>query len=253
MTIRPILTVLAGSRAYGLEREDSDWDHHSVFVTPTADLLKLGPTPKDTHWAEGVERDTQSWEVGHFLYLATKCNPTVLETFVAPEVVIDSLIDPTHYYWAKRTGKELRSLFPYVLSRKRVLDAFCGYAHNQRAKLFKKPDDPTADKPGPRVWKFAAQYLRVLMTGERLLSTGELVVDMRQYGDKYLSRYDIRDAHALLREVRDGRRTIGRVIDLAAALEGQLKMACEGSQIADEPDLDAVNGFLLRVRKDHWW
>ena len=255
----PILTTLAGSRAYHMECDDSDWDYHHVFITPTVELLKLGPTHKQTLWKENVMGDdTQGWELGHFLHLATKCNPTILETFVAPSMKEKYLFKvlPNNrtfqYIGMVNTNSlnpeatELRALFPFVLSRKRVFDAFRGYAHNQRAKLFKKPDDPTSDQPSERVWKFATQYLRVLLIGERLLRTGEMVIDMREYKPRMTPGYDY------LRYVRDGQRTIGDVIDSAKRTESILERAYESSQIPKEPDLDKVNEYLIRMRRRYW-
>ena len=230
-----VLKVLTGSRAYGLEREGSDWDYHTVHVTPTSDLLKIGPVPKGHTWDESKAEDTQSWEIGHFLHLATKCNPTILETFVAPV-----------HFATRPWGSMIRDLFPYVLNRKRVLDAFLGYAHNQRTKLFKKPDDPTKDQPSDRTWKFATQYLRVLMTGERLLLTGDLVVDMNTYG---IAGSTIK----FLCGVRDGDFSLGEVVDQAATLEVRIKRAYETSKaVPESPDLDRVNEFLLEVRRASW-
>ncbi len=230
-----MLKTLTGSRAYGLETEDSDWDFHAVFVTPTSELLSLGQKPAESVWREGGEDgwDFQSWELGRFLHLAVKCNPTVLETFVAPP------------YFATLDGWALRALFPRVLSRKRVFDAYRGYAHNQRAKLFNKPDDPTAAQPGERAWKFAAQYLRILMQGERLLQTGELVLDMFKYGV-------FGSAKSLLLRVKNGRLSMGYVIDSAVELEKRLEDAYDNSEIQEEADLGAVNEFLLRIRKGAW-
>ncbi len=236
-----VLKVLAGSRAYGLEVEGSDWDYHGVFVTPTSELLSVGPRPRESVWKEGDE-DFQSWEIGRFLHLATKCNPTVLETFVAP---VRSVSIPI--------GHELRELFPHVLNRKRVYDAFLGYAHNQRVKLFGKPDDPTAAQPSDRAWKFATQYLRVLIQGERLLWTGELVLDMRDPGYDTDAVTLVRSpTQRLLMEVKAGAHTMGGVIDAAARLEKDLEVAYEASQMQTEPDLGAVNEFLLKVRKERW-
>ncbi len=232
-----ILKTLAGVRAYGLETEGSDWDFHAVFVTPTSALLSLGQRPAESVWKEGGAggEDLQSWELGRFLYLAVKNNPTVLETFVAPIEVMHTT----------KLGRELRELFPHVLSRKRVFDAYRGYAHNQRAKLFSKPDDPTAAQPGDRAWKFAAQYLRILMQGERLLRTGGLALDMNMYGPA-------RAARNFLLDVKHGKHSMGYVIDRAAVLEEMLKVAYDDSEIPEKADLGAVNEFLLRIRKGAW-
>ena len=227
-----ILTVLTGSRAYGLETKDSDFDYHGVFVTPTRELLSIGSKPKQTRtWSESEEQDSVAWEVGHFLNLAIHCNPTVLETFVAP------------IEYATPYGHQLRELFPLVLTRKRVYDAFLGYAHNQQKKMFGKPDNPAEAQPSLRAWKFAVQYLRVLMQGERLLRTGELVLNMDIYG---------RGVREYLMNIKQGEYTMGHVVDQADRYKKRLELAYTESKVREEPDFKAVNNFLLEVRKEVW-
>jgi len=228
--VNMILKVLTGSRAYKLETPESDFDFHGVYVTPTSELLAIGKKPKESIWKEGDE-DFQSWELGHFLDLAVHCNPTVLETFVAP------------VEYAAPYGHELRTLFPYVLTRKRVYDAFLGYSHNQQKKMFNKPDNPAENQPSPRAWKFAVQYLRILLQGERLLRTGEFVLDMTEYTD---------DARSLLMDIKRGEFSMGFVIDLADEFKKRLELAFADSSVREAPNLDAVNMFLLDVRREVW-
>ena len=241
-----ILTVLTGSRAYGLETKDSDFDYHGVFVTPTRELLSIGSKPKQTRtWSESEEQDSVAWEVGHFLNLAIHCNPTVLETFVAP------------IEYATPYGHQLRELFPLVLTRKRVYDAFLGYAHNQQKKMFGKPDNPAEAQPSLRAWKFAVQYLRVLMQGERLLRTGKLVLNMHDpgYGFKSAGRGYLKVAgpwSTVLQQIKTGRYSMGFIIDLADEFKKRLELAYTESKVREEPDFKAVNNFLLEVRKEVW-
>ena len=225
-----ILKVLTGSRAYGLETPESDFDYHGVYVTPTSQLLAIGPKPKESIWKEGDE-DFQSWEIGHFLDLAVHCNPTVLETFVAP------------VEYATPYGYQLRVLFESVLTRKRVYDAFLGYSHNQQKKMFNKPDNPLEDQPSPRAWKFAVQYLRVLLQGERLLRTGEFVLSMTDYTD---------NARSLLMGIKRGEFSMGFIIDLADEFKKRLELAFVESTVRTEPDFEVINQFLLEVRKETW-
>src|SRR5258708_8666676 len=107
-----ILNVLVGSRAHGLNTDSSDYDYRGVFVTPTSELLKLGKRPDQTSWIEDKIDDTK-WEVGKFLFLATKCNPTILEVFKAPTVENANL---DQLGW----GMELRELFDSVWSSQYV-------------------------------------------------------------------------------------------------------------------------------------
>ncbi len=238
MTNKMILKTVAGSRAYGLETPESDWDYHAVFVTPTVDILALGANPKGRAWDESKEVDMQTWEIGKFLSLATKCNPTILETFVAP-------IDTLSPY-----GKGLRKLLPFVLSKRYVRAAYLGYAHNQRAKLFNKPDDPTEAQPSERTWKFATQYLRVLIQGERLLRTSELVLDMSKYDELRLGH--VIPVREYLLDVKAGNHSMGDIIDEATWLERRLESAYDNTQLPNVADLERVNEFLIQVRKDFW-
>ena len=96
--MKQILKTIVGSQAHGLATKDSDFDYRGIFVVSTSEFMKLGGTMKTTSWIEGHDDDT-SWEVGHFLNMAIHCNPTVLETFLAP-------IDESDFW-----GDELRKLF----------------------------------------------------------------------------------------------------------------------------------------------
>ena len=100
-----ILKVLVGSRAYGLERGDSDYDSVCILLVPTRSLLavKRDDVRSIARHTEHGDQDTVYYELGHFLYLATKCNPTVLQVFKAP------VLDKTD------VGDAVLSLFPHVL------------------------------------------------------------------------------------------------------------------------------------------
>ncbi len=235
-----ILTVLTGSRAYELETPESDSDYHGVFVTPTSELLSIGPhAPKSRTWSESDEQDSVAWEVGHFLFESTKCNPTMLETFVAP------------VEYATPAGYQLRVLFESVLSRRRLYEAFLGYAHNQQKKMFSKPENPAEAQPSDRAWKFAVQYLRVLIQGEHLLRTGQFELSMRKLklGHKSLGNFHARE---FLMQVRHGDFTMGHIIDAADEYKKRLELAFTESKVRTEPDLDAVNMYLLDLRRETW-
>ena len=114
-----------GSRAHHLDNEQSDYDYRTVFLQPTSEILKLGVKQTKTDWNEKEEhnKDETGWELGHFMFLATKCNPTILECFLAP--VIE----------ATDEGIELRKQFSRVWNSIGVFNAFRGYGFNQRKKF----------------------------------------------------------------------------------------------------------------------
>jgi len=232
--IKIILKVIVGSQAHGLATPKSDFDYRGVFVVPTKEILSLGGSTKQTSWIEGTDDDT-SWEIGHFLHLATHCNPTILETFLAP-------LEPE---WANAGGLEnvtlgieLRKLFPHIWNSTGVMNAFIGYGLNQRKKFF--------DDKDKRASKYAVAYLRTLYQAWELLSTGTFttrIIDT-EIGEtlkkwKSMASSEILTNHA------------GEVIDKSLYWEKKVREV-----YAKNPDkktnIEPVNDFLLKVRKEFW-
>ena len=223
-----ILKVLVGSRSHGLHNADSDYDYRGVFVSPTSEMHKLGVKIKNNSWFEGKEDQTM-YEIGHFLHLATKCNPTILEVFKAPRQPIAYTKDEIQRLeiW----GAKLKALFPYVWNPVGVFEAFRGYAHNQRKKMFDKKDGRQA--------KFAVAYLRTLINLCDLLRTGNFSVEIKDEAIK-------QD----LLKIKAGNFKPGEVVDLAEELLKEAETLRD--QCTHEPDIDKVNEFLLEIRKEFW-
>ena len=220
---RPILRVLVGSRAHKLDNSDSDYDYRGVFLTPTKELLKLNAPKVTTNWKEGDTKqaaDNTMWELGHFLMMATKCNPTVLEVFKAPVKETTDI------------GNSLRKLFPRVWNSRGVYDAFRGYGMNQRKKFLdckdKRPD------------KYATAYLRTLIQAWYLLTTQELIVDMSS-----------REDFEILKRFKAGEYEIGEVIQKTFEWETMVKVAYEHNP-DKVTDIDQCNAWLLKIRKGNW-
>ena len=220
-----ILKVLVGSRAHGLHTETSDYDYRGVYVRPTREILALGAKPHTTQWSEadkaapGDKLDDTSWEIGHFLSLATHCNPTILEVLAAPPEAMTEV------------GQALRDLLPHIWHPKGVRDAFLGYGWNQRKKFLDDKDQ--------RASKYACAYLRVLYQAYGLLNWGDLLVDMRDTG-----------VYLTLKAWKAGDYTKGEVIDVTSKWQ---ELVEEAASVCDhQQDLGPVNDFLLDVRKRYW-
>ena len=211
-----ILKVLVGSKAHGLDTPQSDSDYRAVFVVPTGRILGLGGDVKNSQWIEG-DVDNTSWEVGHFLRLATKCNPTILETFLSP-VMEES-----------KEGRRLRELFPHIWNSTGVRDAFIGYGLNQRKKFLDGKDGRPA--------KFAAAYARSLYNAKELLETGTFTV---RIGDLPFGK--------TVMKWKMGDYKVGEVIGICYELEEEVRQAFNKNP-NKTTDLEKRNEVLLDVRK----
>lgn len=265
-----ILRCLVGSYAHSLATPESDYDYRSVYIIPTSELLKLGPNSyKATSWVEGENEDNTGWEIGHFLHLATHSNPSILEVFKAPIVETgNTILNPIPY---NTYGEQLIKLFPYVWSSKGVYDAFKGYSHNQHKKMFDEKEEFVRRKN-----KYAVAHLRVLLQGIELLTTGTFSVKILHtyihnglhlhlppFAEEFLQSKGYTGIaipektwseswQNFLQEIKGANIVpVGLVVNTAEYLKGELQKAYE-SNSGKETDMDKVNEFLLKVRKECW-
>jgi uncharacterized protein len=206
-----ILSVVTGSRAYGLDHEGSDIDRRGVFVPPTADFWHLDKPP--THY-DGPLPEQFSWEVERFCVLALAANPTVLECLWSPIVEVST-----------EHGERLLGLRTAFLSE-RARQTFTGYADDQFRRL-----DPARPKP-----KQAMHMIRLLLSGLHLVTHGEPLVRVDAYRDRLLA---IRHGRMPWPEIEDWRRHLVAELDEAASV------------LPAAPDRTAVDDFLTDVRRDH--
>jgi len=226
-----ILKVLVGSQAHGLANENSDYDYRGVFVVPTSELLRIGGVSQQTSWIEGALDDT-SWEIGKFLLMATKCNPTVLEVFLAPTIGEDVTAGDYGFHVMRNWTQGLRELFPFVWNSVDVLNAFRGYGLNQRKKFL--------DETDARPHKYAVAYLRTLYQGWELLTTGTFTVRVAdtEIGET-LKRWKAKEY------------TVGEVMQVCYEWQKKLEEAFDKAP-KKETDMGPVNEFLLQVRREFW-
>ncbi len=218
--MKTILKTLTGSQAHGLATPESDYDYRGVFVVPTVELLKLGQSKSITSHINGKEDDT-NWEIGHFLYLATKCNPTILEVFNSPIIEEDGYI-----------SQKLLALFPYIWNSTGILNAFLGYGLSQRKKFLDGYDG--------RKNKYATAYLRTLYTGTVLLETGVIPIDMTDT-----------PIFSTLKAWKMGHFDLDEVLAVSLEWEDKFKLA-HSKNPNKKADLDRVNKFLIDTRYLMW-
>lgn len=217
--MKTILKALVGSRLYGLETEDSDYDYVGVFVRPTEEILAFG-NEEDTYVSKNP--DTTLHEVRKSMYLAYKCNPTVLEILYARD-----------YTTLTYEGKLLIDNRDMFLNNQ-VFKSYPGYAYQQVKRLQKRESEGmigfSPDVAGRRE-KHARHIFRLFDQGRQLLETGILnpVVSNREE----------------LFEV--GKLSTKELVEKFEEEDAKFKTI--KSILPDKPDFDRINRVLLEIRK----
>ena len=162
-----ILQGVVGSQAYGLATPESDVDLLAVHVEPTKDVLGFGIS-KSRQTLTTSKPDTTSHEIGKYVSLALRCNPTILEAMWL-----------TSHTVLTEVGKELVDLRYHFLSEKFVKSAYIGYAMQQAKRLAAREEKGKAgfgDVPANRTAKHGRHCYRLLLQAQQLLTQETLTV-----------------------------------------------------------------------------
>ncbi|MEU8243410.1 nucleotidyltransferase domain-containing protein [Actinoplanes missouriensis] len=210
------LSVVVGSRAYGLSVDGSDHDRRGIFVAPTRCFWRLDKPP--THF-DGPLDEQFNWEFERFCVLAAQANPTVLEVLWSP-IVETVTPDGTALIGARQA----------FLSR-RVFATYGNYARDQLARV-----EARRARTGETNHKQAMHMIRLLIAGAHVLRTGEVLVDMSPLRDRLLA-------------VRRGEVGWDEIRAWSSALLTELDEAAASTPLPDEPDRTAIDRLLSGVRE----
>lgn len=214
-----ILEGITGSKAYGLDTENSDTDIKGIYVAPTEKVLSLGWDLQHST-KDHVGPDWVYHEVQKYMKLAMGGNPTVLE-----------LLFLEGYTTLTKQGKMLvdnRHLFLNNV----VYKSYGGYALAQARKLNARGGTYGSGRSN-RYEKHTRHCFRLLYQGRELLETGTLTVRVTP-------------------EVREELFAIGK-LSPAEIIDRFEKEFSEfdniKSVLPDKPDVEEINKLLLKIRK----
>jgi uncharacterized protein len=211
-----IYRVIIGSRAYGLDDENSDTDRRGIYLPPA-----------DLHWSlygvpEQLENDEAQecfWELQKFLVLCLKANPNVLECLYSPLVEICNPI-----------AQELLDIRSIFLS-KLIYQTYNSYVLSQ----FKKMEQDLRNQGSVRP-KHAMHLIRLLLSGITILREGFVPVQIEHHRESLLN---IKYQQTSWEDVNAWR----------LQLHEEFDRAFTQTQLPDRPDYDRANAFLLKARR----
>ncbi|HEY7087127.1 MAG TPA: nucleotidyltransferase domain-containing protein, partial [Tepidisphaeraceae bacterium] len=162
-----IYRCVIGSRAYGLDSDQSDTDRRGIYLPPARMQWSLWGVPEQL---ENQETEETYWEIQKFITLALKANPNVLECLYTP--LIEHATD---------LARELLGMRSSFLS-KMVYQTYNGYVMSQFKKLQAEIRNRGAIK-----WKHVMHLIRLLLSGITVLRDAFVPVRVDERRDKLLA------------------------------------------------------------------
>ena len=208
---------VVGSRAYGLDHDESDTDRRGIYLAPADLQWSLFGAPEQFE-----DNATQScyWELQKFLAMALKANPNILECLYSPMV---EKVTPL--------GEELLTLRERFLSQM-IFQTFNGYAMSQ----FKKIEQDIRNH-GEVGWKHAMHLLRLLLTGAATLRDARVPVRVEAHRERLLA-------------VKRGEMPWAEVDTWRKELHHDFERALAETKLPERPDYEAANRFLVKARRE---
>jgi hypothetical protein len=209
-----VYRCVVGSRAYGLDHDESDIDLRGIYLPPA-----------DLHWSlfgipEQLERGEEAyWEMQKFIVLALKANPNILECLYTPLVqdvapVARELLDMRHIFLSKL-----------------IYQTYNGYVMSQFRKLQKD-----IENYGEIRWKHAMHLIRLLLSGITALNEGFIPVRVEEHRERLLS-------------IRRGEMAWDEVNLWRLALHKEFDATFQTTKLPERPDYEAANAYLMRARR----
>jgi len=213
-----IYRCVVGSRAYGLDTEDSDTDLRGVYIAPAELQWSLFGAPEQF---EDNSAQSCYWELQKFTIMALRANPNILECLYTPLV---EKVTPL--------GAELIAVRQHFLSQM-IFQTFNGYAMSQ----FKKIEQDRRNHGEVR-WKHAMHLLRLLLTGAATLRTGEVPVRIETHRDRLLA-------------AKHGELPWPEIDAWRKELHHDFERALAETKLPERPDYEAANRFLIKSRQEN--
>jgi hypothetical protein len=213
---RTVYAAVVGSRAFGLDVDDSDTDVRGTYQAPTPSFWSLVKPPAHV---DGPGAQQFSWELERFCELALKANPNLLEVLHSPQVLTCTPI-----------GDELLELRPAFLSQL-AHTTYAGYVLSQAKKL-----QADLRQHGQPRWKHVMHLLRLLLAAAELLRSGQMPLDVGEHRERLL-------------EVKRGEVPWDDVERWRLRLQAEVDEALRRSPLPPAPDVAAVDAWLVSVRR----
>lgn len=122
--VRIIMAVESGSRAWGFESPDSDYDVRFIYVRRPKDYLKLMPVRDVIEWQLDDVYDVSGWDLRKALILLHDSNPTLHEWCGSPVIYRDSETADRFRELTRKHFLPKKALFHYISMASRAYETY---------------------------------------------------------------------------------------------------------------------------------
>lgn len=210
-----IYRCIVGSRAYGLNHDQSDVDIRGFYIPPADLQWSIFGIPDQLEQGEEAY-----WEIEKFITLALKANPNILECLYTPLVE-----------YATPLAQELLAIRPIFVS-KLIYQTYNGYVMSQFRKLQKD-----IENYGEIRWKHAMHLIRLLLSG--IIALQEGIIPVRVL-DEHRPR---------LLQIRHNEIEWAEVDAWRIQLHKQFDEAFQKTHLPERPDYERANAYLIHARR----
>jgi len=162
---------LSGSRLYGTNTAESDYDVRGVTVAPKSYWVGARTFEQTQAQVPELGLDIAIYDFRRWLHLTVNVNPNVVETLYVP-VDSDLVLQMNRQWWPKLVGR----IKPLI--NRRAHAGYHGYATSQLKKMLTKQSNKTGRKELTEAYgldtKFVMHGFRLARQGAELLRTGNM-------------------------------------------------------------------------------
>jgi hypothetical protein len=225
---KPGFLVLAGSRMFGIDMPESDYDYLGATIEPERYRLGLksykGQQGFEQYEFSGDKYEGSVYSLWKMASMLGKGNPTIITTMFADPIRDDYGI----------CTPEFRSIVSCRQSGKR----FMKYMESQRKAMTgerKATNRPDLIKAWGFDSKFAGHWIRLGYQGCEFLETGNITLPLAP------------ESAQKVREIREGFWMLEDIISLGDALQARLDRAYDGTALQDEADWCALSEWVVEA------
>lgn len=217
---------------YGIDDEDT----FRLYSFPIEYYVSLEgySKVKENEELKEDKLDHVGYEIRKAFHLLAACNPNVL-TYLYNR--------PEHYTEISEGGQMMIDNRQMFLAKKRVKEAFCGYAFSQLQRMQTGAYKGYMGEKRKKIVDLYGYDTKNATTLIRLLRQGR---EMLEYGELKVFRDEDRD---FLLEIKKGKYSVAEIHEMQDEEYKKVQEAYEKSKLPEENNKQAINELLIKVLK----